>query len=225
MSYEPIIIFGLGTLGRCATQYFYDYSAQGIVTGFTVDPDYLDLSRDLYREDPSWTLGAPIVPFEKDAIIEHFGSARPRIFLAIGYNDHNRKREDKFHQCREWGFDVASFIHPSASIAGDAKIGDGIWIQEHCNIQNDVLVGDGYIGWASSHVGHSSILEPFVYQTTNSTICGNCHIEKNSFIAANSVIFPRVKLGNHSIVGAGAIITKDTDPYSVYDFGKDNKKR
>lgn len=35
-------------------------------------------------------------------------------------------------------------------------------------------------------------------------------------ICANVVIFPGVKLGEGSVVGAGAIVTKDTEPWTVY---------
>ena len=40
-------------------------------------------------------------------------------------------------------------------------------------------------------------------------------IENDVWIGANSVVLPGVKIGNHSVIGAGSIITKDIPPYSV----------
>ena len=40
-------------------------------------------------------------------------------------------------------------------------------------------------------------------------------IENNVWIGANSVVLPGVQIGNHSVIGAGSIITKDIPPYSV----------
>lgn len=40
-------------------------------------------------------------------------------------------------------------------------------------------------------------------------------IEDNVWICANAVITAGVKIGTGSIVGAGAVVTKDVEPYSV----------
>ena len=40
-------------------------------------------------------------------------------------------------------------------------------------------------------------------------------IENDVWIGANSVVLPGVQIGNHSVIGAGSIITKDIPPYSV----------
>ena len=41
------------------------------------------------------------------------------------------------------------------------------------------------------------------------------NIENDVWIGANSVVLPGVQIGNHSVIGAGSIITKDIPPYSV----------
>lgn len=38
---------------------------------------------------------------------------------------------------------------------------------------------------------------------------------KNVFIGGNSVILPGVKVGKHAIVGAGSVVTRDVDEYSI----------
>src|SRR3989304_10318795 len=40
-------------------------------------------------------------------------------------------------------------------------------------------------------------------------------IEDDAWIGANAVILPGVKIGYQSIIGAGAVITKDVEPLSV----------
>lgn len=40
-------------------------------------------------------------------------------------------------------------------------------------------------------------------------------IENDVWIGANSVVLPGVQIGNHSVIGAGSIITKNIPPYSV----------
>jgi acetyltransferase-like isoleucine patch superfamily enzyme len=221
--HQPILIFGVGTLAQCAYSYFSDYSKQGIVRGLTVDKEY---NNNLNCSE--WMLSLPIINFTKEDIDKFWQdsnlSGKPRVFLAIGYNKRNRIREEKFKQCEAWGYDIVSFIHPSASIAHNAKLGRGLWIQEHCQIQNSVDIKDGYIGWAGCHVGHGSVVEEFVYQTTYSTICGNCIIGKNTFIGGNSIVFPRVMVGERNIIGALSLITQNTNNDDVYLEGRDNLK-
>lgn len=40
-------------------------------------------------------------------------------------------------------------------------------------------------------------------------------IERGSFIGSNAVILMGVTVGHHSVVGAGAVVTKDIPPYSL----------
>ena len=40
-------------------------------------------------------------------------------------------------------------------------------------------------------------------------------IENNVYIGSGAIILPGVRIGHHSIVGAGSVVTKDIPPYSV----------
>ena len=40
-------------------------------------------------------------------------------------------------------------------------------------------------------------------------------IEDDVWIGANAVVLPGVKIGNHSVVAAGAVVTKDVPPHSI----------
>jgi galactoside O-acetyltransferase len=41
------------------------------------------------------------------------------------------------------------------------------------------------------------------------------YIEDNVWIGANSVILPGVNIGKGSVIGAGSVVTKDVEPFSV----------
>ena len=40
-------------------------------------------------------------------------------------------------------------------------------------------------------------------------------IEENCFIGARAIIMPGIRVGHNSIVGAGAVVTKDVPPCSI----------
>ena len=48
------------------------------------------------------------------------------------------------------------------------------------------------------------------------TIQGDIVIEDEVWIGANVTIFPNVKIGKCSIIGAGSIVTSDVDHFSIY---------
>lgn len=48
-----------------------------------------------------------------------------------------------------------------------------------------------------------------------SPIRGQITIEEDCWIGANVTIMPNIVIGKYSIIGAGAVVTKDVPPYSV----------
>lgn len=48
---------------------------------------------------------------------------------------------------------------------------------------------------------------------------GMIHIEDKVFIGADTIVLPGVTIGSNSIIGAGAIVTKDIPPNEVWGGG------
>lgn len=87
------------------------------------------------------------------------------------------------------------------------------------SIGKDVLMGHGVKLISYSHY----------FSNTNQTIKSQgiskdkITIEDNVWIGANSVILSGVKISKGSVIGAGSIVTKDTEPNSI-NFGVPCKK-
>jgi acetyltransferase-like isoleucine patch superfamily enzyme len=41
------------------------------------------------------------------------------------------------------------------------------------------------------------------------------HVEANARIGANSTVLPGIRIGREALVGAGAVVTKDVEPYTM----------
>ena len=78
-------------------------------------------------------------------------------------------------------------------------------------IGNNVLIGPNVVLRASNHVHNSSEI-PMIEQGHTG---GEIIVEDDVWIAANCVITRNVKIGAHSIVAAGAVVTRDVEPYSI----------
>lgn len=101
--------------------------------------------------------------------------------------------------------------------------GEWITIGDHCHfapygvlygpltIGNHVAVA-AHVVFASVGHGYDRIDIPMVQQKTQKK---EIVIEDDVWIGANAVIIGGVTIGAHSIVGAGAVVTHDVEPYSV----------
>jgi len=78
-------------------------------------------------------------------------------------------------------------------------------------IGNYVMIAQNVVLRASDH-GHDRIDIPMMQQGHTG---GEIIIEDDVWVGANAVITRNVRIGAHSIIAAGAVVTKDVDPYSV----------
>ena len=79
------------------------------------------------------------------------------------------------------------------------------------NIGNNVLIAQNVVLRASNH-NFSDNTIPINKQGHS---IGKIIIEDDCWIGANVVVTPNVKIGKNSIVGAGAVVTSDIEPFSI----------
>ncbi len=111
----------------------------------------------------------------------------------------------------------SAFVEESAQIIGDVRIGEesSIWF-------NAVVRGDIYyirLGNRTNiqdnsviHVkdgSHATIIEDEVTVGHSVTLHG-CYVERGSLIGIGSIILDDVRIGSHSIVAAGALVSPGT---------------
>jgi acetyltransferase-like isoleucine patch superfamily enzyme len=99
------------------------------------------------------------------------------------------------------------------------SIGDHTWIGQGCffhsaggiKIGKAVGVGPGVKILTSVHK-EDDLSKPIIF---NDLEFGEVIIEDGCDVGMGSIILPRVKIGEGSIIGAGSVVTKNIPPYSV----------
>jgi sugar O-acyltransferase (sialic acid O-acetyltransferase NeuD family) len=137
--------------------------------------------------------------------------------ISIG-NPHGRVRLKFQELLMAEGLTPLSVIHPSAVIAPDVVLGKGVQIMAGVVIQSEAKIGDQCIINTGASVDHEDILEAGVEVGPGATLCGNVHVKMNGWVAAGAVVLPRITIGEDSLAGAGAIVTKDI-PDGVVAYG------
>ena len=79
------------------------------------------------------------------------------------------------------------------------------------NVQTDVNIGKHCIVNTNCNIDQESTISDFTSICPGTTICGNVHIGKLTFIGANSTIIQGTTIGDNCIIGAGSVIIKNIE--------------
>jgi sugar O-acyltransferase (sialic acid O-acetyltransferase NeuD family) len=208
---RKLIIFGSSDIAQIAKYYFEVESGYDPVC-FTLDGAYI--KEELFE-------GLPVVPFEE--LTSKYSTAEHSIFIALSYAQMNKLRAEKYLEAKAKGYQVASYISSRCSYLSQYKPGENSFIFEDNTIQPFVHIGNNVTLWSGNHIGHHSRIDDHNFISSHVVVSGHCHIESYCFLGVNSTIAHNVRLGSETLVGAGAVITKDTEFQSVYTPAKSIK--
>jgi UDP-N-acetylglucosamine acyltransferase len=102
------------------------------------------------------------------------------------------------------------------------EIGDHNEIRECVTINRGTVKGGGVtrvgshvLVMAYAHVGHDSVVADHAMLVNGATLAGHVSVEEWAVVGALSAVHQFVRVGAHSYIGAGAMITQDVLPFSV----------
>lgn len=103
---------------------------------------------------------------------------------------------------------------------GRIEIGDNVSIGANSTVERAALevtkIGDGVAIDDLTQVGHNVTIGRGTTVANGAVLCGGVTIGERCSIAPNACIRQRLKIGNDSLVGLGAVVVKDVPPNSVY---------
>lgn len=201
---KKLLIFGTGDLAQLAHYYF---SKEGVyeVVAFVVNKQYL--VNNFFENKP-------VIAFEN--LAAGYPPAGYTLFIAIGYNGMNTVREKIYNQAKDMGYNLATYISPLCSYLSSFKPGDNCFIFEDNTIQPFVKIGSNVIIWSGNHIGHHTEIENHNFITSHVVISGHCIVKSNCFLGVNATIINDITIANNCIIGAGAVITLNTEASAVY---------
>jgi acetyltransferase-like isoleucine patch superfamily enzyme len=108
-------------------------------------------------------------------------------------------------------------IYGSTTVVGDVEIGEHTWIGPFCSLDGSggltighhcsISLGTQLLTHDTVHWALSGGAADYDYASTR---IGDC-----CFLGVHAVVTKGVAVGDHSLVGAGAVVTSDVEPHSI----------
>jgi sugar O-acyltransferase (sialic acid O-acetyltransferase NeuD family) len=204
MSKQNIIVFGSGDIAQIAA-YYFEIDSEYEVVAFTVNKDYI--TQNEFE-------GKPVVAFEE--IQDIYSPNEFKMFIALSYSKMNKIREQKYNEAKEKGYELVSYISSRCSNMSQFPLGDNCFVFEDNTIQPFVKIGNNVTLWSGNHIGHHSIIHNHNFVSSHVVISGHCEVKSNCFLGVNATIHNGIIIEAETLVGAGAIISKNTEEKGVY---------
>ena len=201
---QKVIVYGAGGHGRVV----------GDILLAGKNPSFAGFVDDRAELQGTRVLGLPV-----------FGDGRwlqqearqMRVAVALGVGD-NFARQRLAERCLGWGTELATLVHPTASVSGSARIGPGTVVMAQAAINPDAEIGCGVIVNTGAIVEHDCVIGDYAHIAPNAAMGGASHLGAYSHLGLSAAVHQCVIIGSHSIIGAGAVVVRNI-PDHVTAFG------
>lgn len=201
---RKLILFGVAEVAQIA-KYYFDIDSNYRPVCFTVDAPYI--------KESSFE-GLPVVPFQE--ITKEFGTEDHHMFVALSYGQMNKLRAMKYAEAKACGYKIVNYVSSKCTYLSQHKPGENCFIFEDTTVQPFVKIGNNVTIWSGAYIGHHSVVEDHNFIGAHAGIAGHCYIESYCFLGTNSTINHKIKVASETLVGAGAVIAKNTEFQSVW---------
>lgn len=135
------------------------------------------------------------------------------VYCPIG---NNRVRVELLTLARELGYQTPNYIHPSAIVSADAKLGRGVYILPGSIVMPYATIGDYTMVSMGVKIAHHSQLERGVFLSTGCNFGASIIAKEYAYCGISSTIMTGVKqIGCDSLIGAGAVVIRDVPDRAV----------
>lgn len=133
------------------------------------------------------------------------GSCRDAI-LAIGAPQDKTWVLEKYAAL---GLRWVSFIHPKACVSRQASVGAGSIVAPFAAITGNAQVGDLVLVNLFAAIAHDAVIGSLSTLSPYAMAGGGAHIGRKTFLATGAKVLPRVRVGDHCRLSAGAMVHHD----------------
>ena len=119
------------------------------------------------------------------------------------------KRDKFIEQVAALGIPFATIVHSTAHVSSASSLGEGTFLSPGVVVGAKSSLGRHVRVNRGAMIGHHTRIGDYVTIQPGVHIAGFCEVGDFSYLGIRATGIERVKLGAHSVVCAGALVTKD----------------
>lgn len=127
----------------------------------------------------------------------------PRVLVATSRNS---VKADVVATLTAAGARFARAVHPSATIATTAEIGEGTIVNPQAVVQPFARIGNHVMVHAGVIVEHDCVVHDYANLAPRACLAGHVTVGPRATVFAGAVVLPTVAIGADAVVGAGAVV-------------------
>lgn len=148
---------------------------------------------------------------DDDVVMTH-DPTEVRLVNGVGSTGPVARRKEIYERFSRAGFNFAGVIHPSASVAAEVEIEEGVQIMAGAVIQPGSRIGANAIVNSGAIIDHDCVVGFHAHVAPGAVLSGNVRIGAGTHIGTGACIIQGISVGAGSVVGAGAVVVKDVPP-------------
>ena len=146
-----------------------------------------------------------------DKVISGFLPNSVELANGVGALPYTKHRWELAEKMRKQGYSFTTVIHPSAIVANDVKLADGVQVMAGVIIQPGTSVGRDSIINTGVLLDHDCNVAQNCHLASGVICSGEVNIEECVHIGAGTSIIQNINVGKNSVIAAGSVIYKDIE--------------
>jgi len=130
----------------------------------------------------------------------------------------NRARLRLAEMVQAKGFELATAIHPTASVSASARIGVGTVIRAQSAIGPETEIGENCIIGYGATISHNCTIGDGAHLSSGVNVAGLVKIGRATWVGIGATIIDPKSVGCDSVIGAGSVVVTDI-PDGVIAYG------
>ena len=144
-----------------------------------------------------------------DAAVLQYAVEDVRLVNGVGCTASTATRQDVYDRFKREGYSFATVIHPSAFVATEVQVEDGVQIMAGAILQVGSSIGANAIVNTGAIIDHDCVVGAHTHIAPGAVLSGSVRVGAGAHIGTGASIIQGISIGAGSVVGAGAVVIKD----------------
>ena len=202
---KKTVIFGHNTTAEMIYREAMVYGSDLDIVAFTVDADY---------RKTDCLCGLPMIDFQR--ALSLYPPSEFNMLLALDALSALRGRLRVFERIKSAGYSMPNYISRLSDTPQDTVMGENNVIMAFAHVGLHGKMGNYNVIRQNAYLGHDFELSDGNVITSGNSIGSHCRIGKLCYFGLGAVTLNRKTIADETLVGAGAVITKDTVACTTY---------